>query len=246
MDILERLYDAADRHLALEQANWGAFCADFRAACKADVAIYTPLFTPDERSCSGLDVKGTSSPEVIDRYLSEGIYGYHLISEVDLPPLTAVRRTDHITDDALRQLGPLSDFLLANGLFYFANVPVRLSDSRFLCLHVWRGEDECDFAQSELTRFALLMRYLLRVVNADPPRTQATTETLLVFASRHGLTETEAAILAELVAGASLRQIADGSDRSYGTIRWHVQNILAKCGVPSQRSLLTEFYRHMP
>ena len=33
------------------------------------------------------------------------------------------------------------------------------------------------------------------------------------------------------------------TDRSYGTVRWHVHNLLVKCNVKSQTNLLSEFYQ---
>ena len=50
-------------------------------------------------------------------------------------------------------------------------------------------------------------------------------------------------MLAALLQGLSLRAIARESARTYGMVRWHVQNILEKCQINTQKNLLIEFYR---
>ncbi len=53
-----------------------------------------------------------------------------------------------------------------------------------------------------------------------------------------GLTPSEIEVFSHLARGISVRSIADMTDRSYQTTRWHIQNILTKCGVQSQKELL--------
>lgn len=65
------------------------------------------------------------------------------------------------------------------------------------------------------------------------------------FRGKTGLTETETAVLSHLVGGLSLREIAGTTGRSYGTIRWHVQNMLEKTGAGSQKDLIARFYREI-
>ena len=67
-----------------------------------------------------------------------------------------------------------------------------------------------------------------------------------VFGTQHGLTKTEIEILSALLDGHSLRGIAENTKRTYGTTRWHVQNILSKCQVNNQKTLLREFYKLIP
>ena len=56
------------------------------------------------------------------------------------------------------------------------------------------------------------------------------------------LTPTEIEILTDLANGLSARTIAQSTDKKYVTIRWHIKNILSKCGVDSQRALLSKIF----
>jgi DNA-binding NarL/FixJ family response regulator len=88
------------------------------------------------------------------------------------------------------------------------------------------------------------MRYLATFLRTPGSLVAHASETeLTLFGERYALTNTEVSILAALLRGYSLRNIAEESGRSYGTMRWHVQNILGKCQVKTQQNLLNEFYR---
>lgn len=53
-----------------------------------------------------------------------------------------------------------------------------------------------------------------------------------------GLSPAEARLAAMLAQGHKLREIAALTGPSYGTLRWHLQNIYAKCGVSNQMDLV--------
>ena len=66
---------------------------------------------------------------------------------------------------------------------------------------------------------------------------------IVTFGQKYGLTSTEIEILDGLLQGQTPSALAENTGRTYGTVRWHVQNILEKCQVNSQKGLLSEFYR---
>jgi len=45
-------------------------------------------------------------------------------------------------------------------------------------------------------------------------------------------------VAVNLAKGHKLRKIAEMTGPSYGTLRWHLQNIFAKCGVSNQVDLV--------
>lgn len=53
-----------------------------------------------------------------------------------------------------------------------------------------------------------------------------------------GLSPAEARVAVNLAKGHKLRKIAEMTGPSYGTLRWHLQNIFAKCGVSNQVDLV--------
>ena len=63
------------------------------------------------------------------------------------------------------------------------------------------------------------------------------------FSATFGLTEAEKEILDMLARGMSIRAIAERTGRTYGTSRWHVQNILSKTQVGSQKMLIASLYQ---
>ena len=86
------------------------------------------------------------------------------------------------------------------------------------------------------------MRHLMSIIEANKSPLKKPDGALERFGSRYHLTDTEIIILSALIQGHSLREIAVETGRGYGTVRWHVQNILDKCQVSSQKTLLSEFY----
>ncbi len=57
-----------------------------------------------------------------------------------------------------------------------------------------------------------------------------------------GLTPTEIEIFSHLANGNSARSIANIAGKSDATVRWHIRNILAKCGARSQKELLARLF----
>ncbi len=60
-----------------------------------------------------------------------------------------------------------------------------------------------------------------------------------------GLTPAEIEVFSQIARGISVRSVADITGRSYQTTRWHIQNILSKCGVQSQRELLYQLFNEI-
>jgi len=134
-------------------------------------------------------------------------------------------------------------FLEPNNVFFLMIVHAILPDNSLLVLYVWRGEQENDYSDIEKQRLALFMRYLASLTRiGSPAAAHAPDRELVDFGTRYRLTEAEVGILSDLLQGQSLKFIARESGRSYGTVRWHVQNILEKCQVKTQKNLLSEFY----
>ncbi len=242
MEILTNLYLTAEAHLSRGDHRWDAFCGAFRSVFSAHVVLYNISFEDDRRTIKEFNVIGTSQPEVTARYVAQKIYLHHQIPETDLPPLEPARRTDAVNDALFRKLGPLADFLIANGMFYQLAVPAILPDGTFAAMVVWRDEPEGDFTDLEKQRLSLFMRHLMAIVRHADLQLEKPAVEIADFGAKWHLTNTEVQVLAGLLQGASLKQIAEKSARSYGTVRWHVQNILTKCQVGSQKELLREFY----
>ncbi len=62
------------------------------------------------------------------------------------------------------------------------------------------------------------------------------------FSKANGLTDSEAKILDLLSKGATARSISVQTGRTYGTTRWHLQNILSKTRMRSQTQLISELF----
>jgi len=69
-----------------------------------------------------------------------------------------------------------------------------------------------------------------------------TAESVAGIGAKIGLTTTEIEIFTLLSRGLSARAIADTTNRSYATVRWHIQNILTKSGAASQKELLYKLF----
>ena len=159
-------------------------------------------------------------------------------------PFEPMRCSDSIPDDILRTVPFYPTFLSPHNMFYVMVVYALLADGSFLMCSLWRGEDKEDFSEFEKQRMALFIRYLAHLVGASVLQPiQKPDSDLLTFGERYDLTESEVSILSELLAGRSLKLIALETGRTYGTVRWHVHNLLEKCQVRTQQNLLSEFYR---
>ena len=243
MEILADLYNSAEKQLAAEMPRWEQFMGDFRAIFSAHVVLYYISFEQDMRTIRKFSVIASSNPEATKRYVDEKIYLHHQIAETDLAPLEPVRRTDDVDDETFRKLGPLADFLISNGMFYQLVVPAILADGTFASIGVWRDEPEGDFSDLEKQRLSLFMRHLMALINQEDLRLEKPAGNVAEFGAKWALTNTETEILSALLQGLSLKLVAEQSGRSYGTVRWHVQNMLVKCQVSSQKNLMREFYQ---
>ncbi len=248
MKILSDLYVAAEALQSDAGRDWHAFARRAADLTDAGLALYRARFSPGGRVPDSMEFIASSHPDIVQAYSDARIWQHNAVPETEMAPLEPVRRTDLVSDDEFAQLGPLFDFFDRHGMHYQLGVPAVLNDGAILGLFLWRGAGQRDFDDLEKQRLALFMRHLLVVFqNAgfdaapDGPGTEPD-EGLAAFGRRHGLTPAEQGILAGLLDGLSLRQIAERSERSYGTVRWHVRNILDKCHVGSQKDLLREFY----
>ena len=245
METLEKLYNGIDETLSDSVPDWPGFAQMFKTVHGSEVTLYRAVFEANAKTMDRMDVISTSAPELMADYIEREMFKNHQVPETDLSPLEPVRRTDAVPDEVFRKLGPLADYLISNGMFYMINVPAVMRDGSFVCVHAWRDEAKGDFSDLDKQRLALMMRHLLAVVDHDTLVLSETAPDVLRFGEKYGLTPTESEVLGALIEGHSLRSIATSSDRSYGTVRWHVQNILEKCQVKNQKGLLSEFYQLM-
>ncbi|MCB1518654.1 MAG: hypothetical protein KDJ19_13695 [Hyphomicrobiaceae bacterium] len=251
MIILEKLYNSAECHLGNSKPDWPAFAADVKQALGSELLFYhlAPVARvsgaqmPAPRWSERVTVIATSNPEAVSDYLSQDYQQEPPVAEDALAPLEPVLRTDFLSDDEFRALGPIADHQIRLGVFHNAMVPARLTDGSTIHLLLWRSEEEENYSERDRQRLALFMRYLLALVDTQFLAADAPDKAVLSFGQRHGLTGAETSILSDLLQGRSPRDIAHQSERSYGTVRWHIQNILEKCQVGSQKDLLREFYR---
>ncbi len=248
---LEKIYDCAERHLSNNNTDWEGFASGFKAVFGSGMALYQPA-TPAE---SGLDIVSsseiiaTTDPEFVSQYFEEKIYEMEeeTIEEPE-NPFEPVRRTDSMGDEAFRELEIAKEYMIPNGIFYKMVIFSIFPNGSPLVLFVWRDEEGGDFSDIEKQRLTLFMRYLASLVSSSNPALVSMPEPPVdsrvhEFGEKYGLTRSEMSILSAMLIGQSLKFIAQSSDRTYGTVRWHVQNILTKCQVKSQKNLLSEFYR---
>lgn len=241
MNTLEKLYDCACRYLEKDR-DWLSFSVEFGLIFDCEFALYR---TSDEDAVAVTaqdSVLATSNLDCMQDFFENRLYQMRPMQEGDLIPLEPHRRTDYFSDEQVRELGPFYTFMQKHGVFYLMIAPALMPDGSVLSLTVWRSEDEPNFDDVEKQRLALFMRYLLALVRDSELKMVNHESRLSDFGERYGLTSAEIEVLGALLAGHSLREIATKSGRSYGTVRWHVRNILSKCHVNSQKNLLHEFY----
>lgn len=241
---LEKLYQAADSFLTEPvQPDWGAFADAFKSVFDADLVIYKPILAEDG-SGETIDLQFivTTQPETMKIYSEKRMFEMHPVSEAGLAPLEPLRRTDIFDDHTFRSLGPLADFMISMNMFYVMVVPAFMSDGSLLRLYVWRSEKQGDYSDTEKQRLTLLMRYIRTIVESQNFEIQKPDSDVAIFAQKYNLTDAQSEILSALLEGHSPKQIAENTNRTYGTVRWHVQNILEKCQVKSQKNLLHQFY----
>lgn len=241
MITLEKLYDCAQLHLD-NGHDWSGFSAEFSKIFDCNFALYRICDSNEVGLSAQESVLATSNPECMRDFFENRFYQMRPMQEGNLSPLEPHRRTDYYSDAQVRELGPFYAFMQRHNVFYLMIAPALMPSGSVLSLTVWRGEDASDFDDVEKQRLALFMRYLLALVR-DSELSAIDHETRLIeFGANYGLTDAEVEVLGALLSGRSLREIAKSSDRSYGTVRWHVRNILSKCQVSSQKNLLHEFY----
>jgi len=238
---LEELYDCADKYLTNEP-DWQRFASGFRQDFGAQFALYSMPEQLDEAQPRPVHVIATSNPNCLEEFNSRQLLKSRPIDENSLAALEPSRRTDVISDEEVRTLGSYYEFMQKFAVFYLMIVPAKLPDGSNLSMVVWRAEDDEDFDDLEKQRLALFMRHLLAIVRSSPSLQSKRHDQVARFGELYQLTPAEQDVLASLLMGYSLRQISQESDRSYGTVRWHVKNILSKCHVSSQKNLLREFY----
>ena len=242
MHILEKLYDCADTHLQDAIYNWDAFCAEFCDVFQAQMVLYRIVFDPASGAPTDFETIISSVPLAAKEYQERELYKYSPVPEAELEPLEPILRTSVFSDEQLENNDIFRDFSQRYGYYYQLIAPAILSDTSFLGLVVWRDKTEENFTSIEKQRITLFMRHLLAKVDHRKFGSMEGNAKVDRFGKQNGLTKTETQVLAAVLDGQSLRSIAADSQRSYGTIRWHVQNILSKCQAPNQKSLIREFY----
>lgn len=85
-----------------------------------------------------------------------------------------------------------------------------------------------------------------RVLCTFVPTRDRQDDALRAYAARHGLTASEAAVLADLAAGASPKQIALRRGSSEGTVRSQLKTVLLKTGTHGLREVVVELLRIPP
>lgn len=242
MEVLEKLYICADNYLTDKNYKWDEFCTNFCDIFQAEMVLYWITFD-ENKNPAEFNVITTSMLAAAKEYNERKLYALHPVKESNLSPLEPILRTDIITDDEYRQMDVFNDFGKRYNYFYQLIAPAILADGSFLGLAVWRGEDKADFCAADKQRIALFMRHLLAKVQFRKLVNMRQSSYVDDFGQEYDLTKTEIEILSALLDGHSLRSIATNTERTYGTVRWHVQNILSKCNVSSQKTLMKEFYQ---
>ncbi len=247
MEKLENLYDCADKYLLKDKQDWSGFARGFSEIFDAKMALHRPKAVQENNVRLDFveldEIISTTNPETMKEFLEKGMIKLEPMFKEVGNPFEPFRRTDILSDKEYLEFEISQQFLLPNNVFYLMIVHAILADNSFLVLYIWRGKENEDFSEIEKQRLALFMRYLARLVRVGTYETNDDVNNEIIkFGKKYHLTETETEILADLLEGKSLRYIADSSDRSYGTVRWHVQNILQKCQVKSKKNLLNEFY----
>ncbi len=241
---LEQLYNSADKYLLGKAQNWDSFVNDFSTTFSSKMTLYRPSQTEgslDFRSMN--DLIATTNRELMAEFFEREIIKFGHMFEDAGNPFEPFRRTDVISDDNFKEAEVTKAFLQPNNVFYLMIVHAVLSDGSKLVLYLWRDELHDDFSDIEKQRLTLFMRYLAKLVLRENSKSSHEVgNEVKEFGKKHHLTEAEVSILSALLDGKSLRFIAENSSRSYGTVRWHVQNILNKCQVKSKKNLLSEFY----
>ena len=242
---LEKLYESAGTHLSAMPQQWERFVADFQSIFGAGIVLYRPSIEGDVLAWrSAEQTVATTHPQHAADYVKHKVFEANQIPDASLNPLEPSRRSDIIPDEIFRETDVAKGFFIPRDIFYMLAVSAILPDNSYLMMVLWRGESRGDFSDIEKQRVALFMRYLATLIPSDRTDVNvASGRAVEEFGAKYALTDTEVSVLTALLEGQSLRMIATDSGRAYGTVRWHVQNILEKCQVKTQKNLLSEFYR---
>ncbi len=245
MIVLEKLYESADEYLGAAKQDWQAFTNDFRSIFEADFVLYRPTDIDGVLAWRSLDqLIATTQSEYADRYVEHRIFEANQIPDTSLNPLEPNRRSDIVADEQFERMDIATKFFIPRGIFYMLAVSAVLADDSYLVLVAWRNKENGDFSDIEKQRLALFMRYLATLVKTvDSVVLLSPDKEIKQFGKKYKLTEAEIEILSALLQGHSLKMISAETKRKYSTVRWHVQNILEKCHVKTQRNLLSEFYQ---
>jgi len=244
MIVLEKLYDSAGENLSGETQNWSMFANEFLRIFNAGLVLYRPSTLDGVLAWRSMDqLVATTHPEHAEGYVKNRIFDSNQIPDDSLNPLEPNRRSDIIPDSQFRQTEIARNFFIPRGIFYMLAVSAILPDDTYLMMVVWRSEEHDNFSDIEKQRLALFMRYLATLIRTNKPEFKLRPDSAVEqFGEKFALTSSEVEVLTALLQGKTLKFIAEKTGRSYGTVRWHVQNILEKCQVKSQKNLLSEFY----
>ncbi|MCF6326431.1 MAG: LuxR C-terminal-related transcriptional regulator [Devosiaceae bacterium] len=242
---LEKLYECAGNFLSGEQQDWDGFAKDFSSIFGTKFVLYRPSFKAGVLALRSMEgIVATTDPEMVEQYVKDRIFDLNQIPDDSLNPLEPNRRSDIMPDEIFRNQDVVKKYFIPNGIFYMLAVLAIEQNDGYLMLVSWRDESGGDFSDMEKQRMALFMRYLCVLVEkAEFKKSPVDENEIKDFGRCYDLTSAETGILSGLLQGKSLRQIASDSGRSYGTVRWHVRNLLNKCQVSTQQTLLSEFYR---
>ena len=242
---LEKLYECAGLHLEKTHQNWEKFATDFENIFSCKMVLFR-----SKQDNSGIylqtreDIIAGANSWIVTNFLNVSAEQLSGILSDPVNPFEPSRRTNATDNETYKQSSVYHQFARQHGVFYLMLVFAALADGSNLVLVVWRDEHECDFSNIEKQRIALFMRHLATCVKrANPNNMAQVSGDVNAFGKKFLLTEAEMVILSALLAGTSMRAIAAQTQRTYGTVRWHAQNILEKCQVNNQQSLLSEFYK---
>lgn len=239
------MYECAQDCLLEGNIDWGRFGKEFSDLLHAQLIIYTTGPSADNMDLTPEgSVIITTDQAMLDRYFEIKVYKEFYLMPDPQSPFEPIRRSDQVDDETFQQHPLMELFFSPFGIYHFMLMYSNLLDGRFLVVYVWRDKALDDFSDVEKQRLALFMRHLATIVSFVPASSiQDGDPQIIQFGKKYGLTVAETKILEELLHGKSLRGIAKDTGRTYGTVRWHVHNVLEKCHVKTQQNLLSEFYR---
>lgn len=245
MIILEKLYEISDKHLAHGSMDWAVFAGEFEEVIEAKMALYRPSVQNKENNpVTSDEVLATTSHQIMHEYFKEKIYQNNDLQIDPESPFEPVKRTDNMSDLELQDLWYWDSFLRPHDIFYVMAIFAIMPDGSYLVLMLWRDSKGVDFSDLEKQRLAIFMRHLAAIASASMSNSISLPgPAIQMFGKKYKLTDSETIILSALIQGQTLRTIASETNRTYGTLRWHVHNILEKCQVKTQQNLLAEFYK---